>query len=141
MRSSHGCIRLYPEDIEALFDRVARGTPVRIVNQPVLAGWHGEQLYLEVHRPLVEDADRDIAADVAAVLAKALARAPRAGAVPDPDLVAKVVLEQRGIPFPVLRGAAAPERFLAASRIVENVAPVTVAAERTAQAAGETAGN
>jgi L,D-transpeptidase ErfK/SrfK len=141
MRSSHGCIRLYPEDIEALFDRVARGTPVRIVNQPVLAGWHGEQLYLEVHRPLVEDADRDIAADVAAVLAKALARAPRAGAVPDPDLVAKVVAEQRGIPFPVLRGAAAPERFLAASRIVENVAPVTVAAERTAQAAGETAGN
>ena len=44
MRSSHGCIRLYPEDIEALFSRVPRGTAVRIVNQPVLAGWRDGQL-------------------------------------------------------------------------------------------------
>ena len=42
MRSSHGCIRLYPEDIEALFKRVARGTVVRLVNQPVLAGWRDD---------------------------------------------------------------------------------------------------
>jgi L,D-transpeptidase ErfK/SrfK len=42
MRVTHGCVRLLPEDIEHLFDRVKVGTPVQIVNQPVktgLAGW------------------------------------------------------------------------------------------------------
>ncbi|WP_206046776.1 L,D-transpeptidase family protein [Mangrovimicrobium sediminis] len=55
MRVSHGCIRLLPEDIEDLFERVAVGTPVRIVNQPVKAGWLDGVLYLEVHPPLEEE--------------------------------------------------------------------------------------
>lgn len=46
---SHGCIRLYPEDIATLFHAVPVGTPVRVVNQPVEAGWIGNELYLEVH--------------------------------------------------------------------------------------------
>jgi L,D-transpeptidase ErfK/SrfK len=55
-RDSHGCIRLYPEDIEQLFKMVAVGTPVTIVNQPAKAGWSGDMLYLEVH-PEQSDAD------------------------------------------------------------------------------------
>lgn len=55
MRVSHGCIRLLPEDIEELFELVPLGTPVRIINQAVKAGWHGGELYLEVHPPLGED--------------------------------------------------------------------------------------
>ena len=58
MRVSHGCIRLYPEDIERLFPEVPVGTPVRIVNQPYLAGWNNGVLYLEAHPPLEEDAAR-----------------------------------------------------------------------------------
>jgi L,D-transpeptidase ErfK/SrfK len=54
MRVSHGCLRLYPEDIEELFDRVAVGTPVRIVDQPYKAGWEEGVLYLEAHPPLAE---------------------------------------------------------------------------------------
>ncbi len=60
MRVSHGCVRMLPEDIAGLFPQVAIGTPVRIVNQPVKAGWYGGDLYLEVHPPLEEDqAGRD----------------------------------------------------------------------------------
>ena len=55
-RDSHGCIRMYPEDIETLFRLVVVGTPVTVVNQPAKAGWLGDVLYLEVH-PEQSDAD------------------------------------------------------------------------------------
>jgi L,D-transpeptidase ErfK/SrfK len=47
---SHGCIRMHPEDIEAVFEDVEVGTPVEIVYEPVLLG-RGEDggLVLEVH--------------------------------------------------------------------------------------------
>lgn len=54
MRVSHGCIRMYPEDIAALFPRVPSGTPVRIINQPFKAGWRADELYVEAHTPLQE---------------------------------------------------------------------------------------
>ena len=47
---SHGCIRLYPEDIEILSKFVKPGTTVKIVNDPVKAGIHNNKVYLEVHR-------------------------------------------------------------------------------------------
>ncbi len=55
-RGSHGCIRLYPEDIEILFHAVAPGTPVTIIDQPAKVGWAAGELYLEVH-PGQADAD------------------------------------------------------------------------------------
>jgi L,D-transpeptidase ErfK/SrfK len=55
MRVTHGCIRMYPEDIATLFPEVAVGTPVQIVNQPLKLGWLFDTLYIEVHPPLEED--------------------------------------------------------------------------------------
>lgn len=49
MKVSHGCIRLYPENIEELFELIKEGEKVTILNQPVKAGWEGGVLYLEVH--------------------------------------------------------------------------------------------
>lgn len=49
MRVSHGCIRMYPEGIEELYDMVKEGDKVKIVEQNVKAGWQGGVLYLEVH--------------------------------------------------------------------------------------------
>jgi L,D-transpeptidase ErfK/SrfK len=46
---SRGCIRLYPEDIEALYAEVSVGTRVTVVDQPAKLGWHDGELYLEVH--------------------------------------------------------------------------------------------
>jgi L,D-transpeptidase ErfK/SrfK len=130
MRSSHGCIRLYPEDIEALFSRVARGTEVRLVNQPVLAGWRDGQLYLEVHPPLAEE-QHDLVAEADAALRRALERAGAAAAAITIDRlgVEKIVAEQRGIPLPVLGGNRSLEHYLASVRIVENTAPLTLAEE------------
>jgi L,D-transpeptidase ErfK/SrfK len=130
MRSSHGCLRLYPEDIEALFARVGRGTAVRIVNQPVLAGWRGGQLYLEVHPPLAEET-HDLVAEADAALTRALARAGVAGATVeiDHEAVVRIVTEQRGMPLPVLRGTRSQDHYLASARIVENTVPIAPASD------------
>lgn len=53
---SHGCIHLYPEDIEQLFDSVPVSTPVRAVEQPAAAAWIAIGLYVAVH-PSKEQAD------------------------------------------------------------------------------------
>jgi len=53
MRVSHGCVRMFPEDVEFLFDRIKVKTPVRIINVPIKMGWDGEVLVAEVH-PLLE---------------------------------------------------------------------------------------
>ena len=58
MRVSHGCIRLYPEDIEVLFAKVAIETPVRIINQPYKVGIQNDVIYLEAHPYLEEDAEQ-----------------------------------------------------------------------------------
>jgi len=55
MPVTHGCIRMYPEDIESLFRLVQVGTRVHIINQPLKTGWVGGVLYLEVHPPLPTD--------------------------------------------------------------------------------------
>lgn len=53
MRISHGCIRLYPEDIKALFPLAGIGTPVKIVYQPVKFGMKGRDIYIEVHEDFI----------------------------------------------------------------------------------------
>lgn len=49
-RVSHGCIRLYPEDIPELYRLVSIGTKVVILRQPVKLGLKNGRIYLEVHR-------------------------------------------------------------------------------------------
>ncbi len=55
MRVTHGCIRMYPKDIESIFAQVPVGTPVRIVNFPYKVGRLNNTLHLEVHPHLEED--------------------------------------------------------------------------------------
>jgi L,D-transpeptidase ErfK/SrfK len=47
-RTSSGCIRMYPEDIIKLFPQVPIGTSVLVVDQPVKAGWVGNEFFVEV---------------------------------------------------------------------------------------------
>jgi L,D-transpeptidase ErfK/SrfK len=84
MDVTHGCMRLYPEDIEALFKLVAVGTPVRIVNQPHKVGWRDGQLYVEVHPPLDATSSAVVEPDrtsLARLVAQALRRRPSAPVV------------------------------------------------------------
>ena len=55
MRVSHGCVRLYPENIELLYSLVEAGETVRIVNEPYMLGWRNGELYFEAHAPLEDD--------------------------------------------------------------------------------------
>jgi len=62
-RNTHGCIRLYEEDIARLFGIVDNGTPVVVVNQPVKVAVEGDRVFLEVHdygdgRDLYREAQR-----------------------------------------------------------------------------------
>ena len=123
MRVSHGCVRLYPEDVEALFERVDVGTPVHIVDQPVMAGWSDGQLYLEVHPPLQED-ERDLLMDAERVIARALERAGESYRVIDRSIVERIVEERRGMPFPVLIPTPSPTLYLVSVRVVENTTPI-----------------
>jgi len=57
MQVTHGCIRMYPDDIEQLVKKIPINTQVTIINQPVKAGWLNDELYLEVHPPLETDGE------------------------------------------------------------------------------------
>jgi lipoprotein-anchoring transpeptidase ErfK/SrfK len=59
MRASSGCLRLYDEDIEWLYQNVNINTPVRIVEQTVKLSYESDKRLIEVHSPLTGD-DGDI---------------------------------------------------------------------------------
>lgn len=52
MQITHGCVRMYPSNIEELFDMVAVGTPVYMVKQPIKVGWLNNVLHIEAHPDL-----------------------------------------------------------------------------------------
>jgi L,D-transpeptidase ErfK/SrfK len=54
VRSSAGCIRMFPEDIEALFHLTPVGTKVAIINAPFKITRHGGKIYFEAHEPLTD---------------------------------------------------------------------------------------
>jgi L,D-transpeptidase ErfK/SrfK len=49
---THGCIRMYPEDVAALYPLIPVGTPVRLINEPVKVAWVDGELLLEAHPPV-----------------------------------------------------------------------------------------
>lgn len=102
MTVSHGCVRLYPEDIESLFEQVAVGTPVYIINQPYKAGWHEGVLYLQAYPPLPQDGQpgKQLTEAVRAVIA---ATEAMQGVVIDWKKVIEVADQASGIPVPVLK--------------------------------------
>ncbi|WP_250657043.1 L,D-transpeptidase family protein [Alkalimarinus coralli] len=51
---SHGCIRLYNDDISKLVFQVPNKTPVRFIKEPIKLGMKGDNLYVELH---LDDAD------------------------------------------------------------------------------------
>jgi L,D-transpeptidase ErfK/SrfK len=49
---THGCIRMYPEDVAALFASVPVGTKVWLINEPVKIAYVDGELFMEVHPPV-----------------------------------------------------------------------------------------
>jgi L,D-transpeptidase ErfK/SrfK len=54
MSVTHGCIRMYPEDVAALFPLIPVGTKVWLINDPVKVAWVDGRLLIEVPPPVDE---------------------------------------------------------------------------------------
>jgi L,D-transpeptidase ErfK/SrfK len=127
LRSSHGCMRLYPEDIEKLYRMVPDGMPVRVVNQPFLFGWRDKQLYLQAYTVL-EDDPRDwshaqqklLSHSLAAHIQKAL---KDSNMQIDWESVRAITHAPRGIPIPVTGDDSNIDAVLAAAPTVEDRIP------------------
>ena len=102
MRVSHGCIRLYPEDIEALFTSVRIGTRVNIVNQPYKIGVKGDEIFLEAHPFLEEDRD-EYSGSLTSVVRMLVNITQDNSYEIDWKLAQQVVDELRGIPVTIGR--------------------------------------
>ena len=97
MQVTHGCLRMFPEDIEWLFPQVPTGLPVSIVDQPVKTGWREGRLYLEAH-PALEEEEPE-ALDNLVVHIRSSAQAGRV--VLDVQAMRRVLIERRGVPEPI----------------------------------------
>jgi L,D-transpeptidase ErfK/SrfK len=127
LRSSHGCIRLYPEDIEKIFAMAGPGTPVRVVNQPFVFGWHQDQLFLQAF-DVLEDDKRDWAKSQPKLLSKTLTRRIQEqlksrGESIDWDHVAQITKDPRGLTLSVTHQEETVDAVIAAAPRVENRIP------------------
>jgi len=95
MEVTHGCVRLYPEDIERLFPLVPVGTPVEFTYQPVKVGTRGQAVYVEAHRDIY-----GLSASLASFARSALAHRQLAGRV-ERRLLDAAVNSALGVPVQV----------------------------------------
>lgn len=96
-RVSHGCIRLYPEDVGHFFSHVSVGDSVELVSQPVKAGWLGERLFLEIHPPLKSVKSDFLDTTVTKVLTEALQTRKGVSVVLDWRRVNRMVKQANGM--------------------------------------------
>ena len=97
MAITHGCIRMYPEDIEALFPQVPVNTPVWLVNEPVKIAHVDGQVWLEVHPPVDAEGQR-AEVDLEGFYALANAALGDAPAAIHWDFVMQTLKEANGLP-------------------------------------------
>src|ERR1700733_10385455 len=131
MRSSHGCMRLYPEDIAVFYDLIPIGTKVTVVNQPYLFGWLDGTLYLQAYA-VMEDDSRDWNSNRKRLLSNLLNPKQRQkigqrieGQDKDIDWqrVGDLAHAPRAIAVPVTGGGDGLDEVLAKSLLVENTLP------------------
>ena len=108
MRVSHGCIRLYPEDIEQLFARVPRKITVRIENEPYKVGTENGVLFLEAHAPLSEQKNQQ-GVSLTTVVSQVVRVANRQLPAADWDRIMAVANRHSGVPVPIVRQCAQSE--------------------------------
>jgi L,D-transpeptidase ErfK/SrfK len=108
MQVSHGCVRLYPEDIERLFSQVAVGTPGAFIYQPVKVGLRGGDVYVQVRQ--------DIYGRTPALWREATAMLRRLGAADRVDSERLMTALQRPAGIPVKISGVANDAMVTAAR-------------------------
>jgi L,D-transpeptidase ErfK/SrfK len=127
MRSSHGCMRLYPEDIAVFYDLIPLGTKVTVVNQPYLFGTRDATLYLQAYA-VMEDDSRDWSNNRKRLLAHLLSpKLRKEVSVQDNGIdwqrVGDVAHSPRAIPVPVTGGHGGIDSVVSQSLLVDNMLP------------------
>ena len=121
MRVSHGCVRLYPENIEILYTLVDIGEAVTIINEPYQFGQQDDTLYFEAHTPLEDDA---VPAEER--LAQLVDSQVDATGQPLNDHlrnhISELTIEPRGVPVGVMHYDS--QEFMARARVVHNIVEV-----------------
>jgi L,D-transpeptidase ErfK/SrfK len=103
MQVSHGCIRLYPEDIEQLFPIVKIGGAGEFLYQPVKIGARDGRIYAEVHP--------DIYQQIPGMYGEAQRIVRQLGwtELVDFKRLERAVQEKSGVPLDVTRGGMTPD--------------------------------
>lgn len=118
MRVSHGCVRLYPENIEFLYELIDVGEAVSIINEPYLFGQLDGTWYFESHAPLEDDTvPARHRLDTVLMLAQEKLNDPVAE-----EHMRTIASAKTGVPVPV--GAANAIDFQSRVRRVENIIAV-----------------
>lgn len=107
-RVSSGCVRMYPEDVETLFELAQVGTKVTVIDQPIKLGWIGGELFMEAH-PTQAQSDQleasgnfeprlgsEIVEQILEVVGTSRSRLDWGG-------IRKATLERRGYPIQITR--------------------------------------
>lgn len=127
MRASHGCIRLYPEDVATIFPMLPIGTKVTVVNQPTLHRVQDGRLWVQSFPPHEEHPEAKAAAKgqrfTKQLQAKMAQRGQQAGLTVDWTLTQQVVDGATGVAVPVSQPASGVDTHLESARVVENRIP------------------
>ena len=97
MAVTHGCLRMYPEDISTLFERVPVGTKVTLIDEPVKMTKIDGEVWLEVHPP-IDDQGRATAVSLEAFEARLDALLGESEVVINWDIALEALRDARGIP-------------------------------------------
>ena len=127
MRSSHGCIRLYPEDVLPIFDMVPIGTKVRVVNQPFLFGWHETAMYFQAYGVSQDDTKSWNQAEKK-LLSRSMEQRQRKrlkehSAAVRWDLVNSLGHDPRAVAVPITLPDSSVDNVLASAKQVDNMLP------------------
>lgn len=102
MRTSHGCFRMFNNNVLELATMVPVGTPVRILNEPYKFGVSGGKVYLEAHTPLDDKGDPSVVDKHTAVINALLKRQDLANNLRmNWDMVRDVVAAEDGLPVEI----------------------------------------
>jgi hypothetical protein len=96
---THGCIRMYPEDIAQFFDIIRIGVPGEFVYQPVKIGVLYGKVYVEVHEDIYK-----LVPDLWAEAQKVVRESGYEEMV-DSVLLTKALMQKNGLPTDITRGS------------------------------------
>jgi len=106
MQVTHGCVRMFPEDIKELYGLVPVNTAVRLIDQPYKMGWRGDELFMEVHTPLegTDGADSHSLTNITKLLVAATQERPEvvSSGVIDWAKAERTFEKASGVPEPVM---------------------------------------